>query len=100
MYSFALALLVNPNVQAKGQAEIDAIVGTDRLPMFEDRPQMPYIEAILSESLRWLPTVPLGEAMKASSLHKSLNSAWNQASRIAILPMTNIRVTTYPRAQS
>ncbi|KAK0446297.1 cytochrome P450 [Armillaria borealis] len=38
--------------------ELDAVVGSTRLPNFDDRPQLPYIEAILSEALRWNPVVP------------------------------------------
>ncbi|KAK0480066.1 cytochrome P450 [Armillaria novae-zelandiae] len=58
--STMLAFLLYPKVQAKAQAELDAVVGPTRLPNFDDRPQLPYIEAILSEALRWNPVVPLG----------------------------------------
>lgn len=48
-------------VQAKGQAEIDSVIGaTSRLPEFDDRPLLPYVDAILRELLRWIPVVPLG----------------------------------------
>ncbi|SJL09806.1 related to cytochrome P450 CYP2 subfamily [Armillaria ostoyae] len=56
--SVMLAFLLYPEVQAKAQAELDAVVGPTRLPNFDDRPQLPYIEAILSEALRWNPVVP------------------------------------------
>ena len=49
-----------PEVQAKAQAEVDAVVGTDRLPTLQDRNQLPYVNAICAELLRWLPAVPLG----------------------------------------
>ncbi|KAI0297570.1 cytochrome P450 [Multifurca ochricompacta] len=48
-----------PEVQRKGQAEIDAVVGKDRLPDFGDEPLLPYVSAILEEALRWHPVVPL-----------------------------------------
>ncbi|KAK0480065.1 cytochrome P450 [Armillaria novae-zelandiae] len=60
--SVILAFLLYPEVQAKARAELDAVVGTTRLPNFDDRPQLPYIEAILSEALRWNPVVPMGVA--------------------------------------
>jgi cytochrome P450 len=47
-------------MQIKAQAEIDAVVGPNRLPTFEDRDSLPYIEAICKELYRWLPIVPLG----------------------------------------
>ncbi|KAI6042051.1 cytochrome P450 [Pisolithus marmoratus] len=40
--------------------EIDRVVGTDRLPDFSDRPNLPYIEAVLLETIRWVPVGPLG----------------------------------------
>jgi hypothetical protein len=57
---FFLAMVLNPEVQAKAQAEIDRVVGKDRLPNFDDRPALPYLEAILRETLRWYPVVPFG----------------------------------------
>jgi cytochrome P450 len=42
-----------PEVQKKAQAEIDSVVGKDRLPDFDDRESLPYVSAILKEVLRW-----------------------------------------------
>ena len=53
-------MALNPEVQKKAQAEIDAAVGTDRLPTFSDRPSLPYVDAIMSEVLRWSAPLPLG----------------------------------------
>ncbi|KAI5729980.1 hypothetical protein M8J76_008667 [Diaphorina citri] len=47
-----LYLLLHPDVQKKAQAEIDRVVGRDRLPSLNDRPHMPYLEAITYESVR------------------------------------------------
>ena len=55
-------MFLNPDVQARAQAEIDSVVGIVRLPVFEDRPSLPYTEAVLRETLRWHPAVPLGES--------------------------------------
>ncbi|KAJ8592289.1 cytochrome P450 [Rhizopogon salebrosus TDB-379] len=57
---FLLAMLFYPEVQTKAHAEIDRIVGKDRLPDFDDRPALPYLDAILRETLRWHPVAPLG----------------------------------------
>ncbi|KAJ7644019.1 cytochrome P450 [Roridomyces roridus] len=58
--SFFLAMAMNPGVQRKAQAEIDAAIGFDRLPTFEDRSRMPYVEAIYRELMRWSSALPLG----------------------------------------
>ena len=49
-----------PEVQKKAQAEIDAVVGPNRLPDFNDRSSLPYVNAIVKESARWNIVVPIG----------------------------------------
>jgi cytochrome P450 len=56
-----LAMLRYPEVQTKAQLEIDTVVGTGRFPTLKDRPSLPYIGAILKETLRWHPIVPMGQ---------------------------------------
>ena len=55
-----LAMVLHPEVQARAQAEIDAVVGRDRMPSFADRDALPYIRAVVRESLRWRMVGPLG----------------------------------------
>ena len=57
---FFLAMALHPEVQQKAQKQIDAVIGTDRLPEFEDVESMPYVQAIVKELLRWQPVAPLG----------------------------------------
>ncbi|KAI0820142.1 cytochrome P450 [Trametes gibbosa] len=57
--SFFLAMLLYPEVQRKAQAEVDRVVGRDRLPDFSDEPFLPYVSAIVKEVLRWRPVTPL-----------------------------------------
>ena len=61
MQSIFLAMALHPEVQKKAQAEIDAVVGLNRLPDFEDRPFLPYVNAVVKESMRWHLVAPLGE---------------------------------------
>jgi cytochrome P450 len=53
--TFFLAMVCNPEVVAKAQKELDSVTGGDRLPDFNDRPRLPYINAILKETMRWQP---------------------------------------------
>ena len=59
MQALFLAMALYPEVQKKAQAEIDAVVGAHRLPDFEDRSSLPYINAIVKESMRWHLVLPL-----------------------------------------
>ncbi|TEB27970.1 cytochrome P450 [Coprinellus micaceus] len=54
------ALAHNPEVQANGQAELESVVGTERLPLLSDRPSLPYIHALVKELGRWYNAGPLG----------------------------------------
>ena len=49
----------NPAVQEHLHREIDMVVPGERLPMLEDKPKLPYLEATLFEVMRLKPIVPL-----------------------------------------
>ncbi|TXB99903.1 hypothetical protein FocTR4_00014535 [Fusarium oxysporum f. sp. cubense] len=57
---FVLAMLLFPEVQRKAQQEIDSVVGSDRLPQFDDRDNLPYVDALIKETLRWIPVTAMG----------------------------------------
>ena len=59
MMSFLLAILLHPELQRKAQDEIDAVTGRARFPTFEDRPRLPFVDALCKEVLRWRPAAPL-----------------------------------------
>ncbi|RAL14762.1 cytochrome P450 [Aspergillus homomorphus CBS 101889] len=58
--SFFLAMALYPEVQHKAQEEIDRVIGPSRLPVESDRPNLPYIDALVKEALRWHPVAPMG----------------------------------------
>ncbi|TEA15638.1 O-methylsterigmatocystin oxidoreductase [Colletotrichum sidae] len=49
-----------PDVQKKAQEEIDRVIGKERLPNLHDCEKLPYIEAVVTEVLRWHPIGPMG----------------------------------------
>jgi cytochrome P450 len=59
MKSFFVAMLLYPDIQMKAQEELDSVIGRDRLPTFEDRPRLPFVEAVCKEALRWRVIAPL-----------------------------------------
>lgn len=60
MHCFYLAMTLFPEAQKKAQEEIDRVIGSERLPSFEDRPSLPYVDALVKEVLRWHPVAPMG----------------------------------------
>ena len=57
--AFFVAMTLNPHVQVRARAELDAVVGWDRLPDFSDRMALPYVNAIVKELFRWHVAAPL-----------------------------------------
>ncbi|OSX64695.1 hypothetical protein POSPLADRAFT_1135070 [Postia placenta MAD-698-R-SB12] len=57
--SFFLIMSLNPDIQKKAQAEMDRVVEPGRLPDFDDRANLPYLDAVLKEIYRWNPTAPM-----------------------------------------
>lgn len=88
LLNFILAMTQNPAVQKKAQAEIDSVVrgfftsprfplphteipgnikvGRLRSPSFDDRPHLPYVNALVKELTRWRVVLPLGISWQAS----------------------------------
>ena len=70
-------MILYPEAKKKAQAELDAVIGKDRLPVLGDRPELPYVTAflmvqcpdtvqyqvnsfVLQEVMRCFPVAPLG----------------------------------------
>jgi cytochrome P450 len=45
------------DAQMTAQRELDAVIGSNRLPSFEDHSNLPYVEALCKEVLRWHPLI-------------------------------------------
>ncbi|KAH7922164.1 cytochrome P450 [Leucogyrophana mollusca] len=103
LYVFLLAMVLYPEVQERAHAEISAIVGDDRLPDFDDRSSLPYVEAICRETLRWQPVVPLSlpHATSSNDTYEGyfIPKGANRPHFVLILGMTHDE-TRYPDASS
>ncbi|KAK4031782.1 hypothetical protein C8A01DRAFT_21053 [Parachaetomium inaequale] len=55
-----LYLMQNPDAQRKAQEEVDRVVGHDKLPTWDDIPNLPYTNLVLHETYRMNPLSPLG----------------------------------------
>ena len=59
MTNFLLAMTLHPEVFQKAQAELDRVVGRARLPDFDDRGSLPYLDCVISEVLRCVSFPPV-----------------------------------------
>ncbi|CAE6527548.1 unnamed protein product [Rhizoctonia solani] len=58
LVSFVAAMVLNPDVQAQAQQEIDLQLGSGVLPHMADRERLPYVNRLILELLRWRPVAP------------------------------------------
>ncbi|KAH7883679.1 cytochrome P450 [Phlebopus sp. FC_14] len=62
LLSFILAMVIHPEVQRKAQQHLDDVTKKERLPSFADKYELPFIDCIVWECLRWNPVTPMGVA--------------------------------------
>ena len=74
--------MLQSDLQSRAQAELDSVAWTERLPTFEDRSRLPFLDALCKETQRWRPVAPLGMLMVTTSsddypwsIHSSFSSA-------------------------
>ncbi|KZT67961.1 cytochrome P450 [Daedalea quercina L-15889] len=63
--TFMLYMLNHPQVLQKARDEIDAVVGTQRMPDFDDEERLPYFVACVKEMLRHRPATPQGTSIQS-----------------------------------
>ncbi|KAG9120841.1 hypothetical protein FRC07_003505, partial [Ceratobasidium sp. 392] len=68
--TFVLAVAIYPELAAEARREIDTVVPQDRLPNLEDREGLPYVNALIQETMRLFPPVPLGLAHETTEVIK------------------------------
>lgn len=55
LLTLILAFTLYPEVQKKARKEIDEVCGTERAPLWSDFNQLPYMNCIIKEGMRWRP---------------------------------------------
>jgi cytochrome P450 len=55
-----VAAICFPDVLKRIQAELDSVVGQDRMPTFDDERSLPFLGAFIKDVTRWRPVVPIG----------------------------------------
>lgn len=56
-----LQMALRPEIMRHAQAELDAVVGKDRMPTFQDQDRLPYLSAVIKEVIRWHTIILFGE---------------------------------------
>ncbi|KAK4944644.1 hypothetical protein LTR10_016078 [Elasticomyces elasticus] len=58
--NFLLCMVLHPKAVKEAQEEIERVVGSNRLPVWEDEKNLPYVRALVKEVLRWRPVNKFG----------------------------------------
>ena len=58
LWLFVAAVAANKDFMGRAHMLLDEVVGRGRLPNFSDRPRLAYLDAIVSELMRWRPISP------------------------------------------
>ncbi|KAF5334568.1 hypothetical protein D9758_015782 [Tetrapyrgos nigripes] len=82
--SFFRHMVRNPQIQRKAQAELDRVLGIGQLPEFKDEASLPYITAILRETLRDSTVTPF--ACPHRSTNDDVYRGWYVPKGSVILP--------------
>jgi cytochrome P450 len=69
-----LALVTHPDILTMAQKELDTVVGSEQMPTFANKPDLPYIRALCKEVLRWRPVAVLGGTPHASTENDTYKS--------------------------
>ncbi|KAJ7232683.1 cytochrome P450, partial [Mycena rebaudengoi] len=65
--SLVIAMALYPGVQIKAQEELDRVLKGSRLPTMADRASLPYVNAVIQETLRWHVVLPLALPRRADA---------------------------------
>ncbi|KPM40116.1 hypothetical protein AK830_g6438 [Neonectria ditissima] len=68
--NWILAMTLYPEEMKKAQEEIDRVVGSSRLPEWEDEKDLPFVRGMIKETLRWRPVNKFG------MYHASSEDSW------------------------
>ncbi|KAJ9636441.1 hypothetical protein H2204_005274 [Knufia peltigerae] len=60
LHSFVLAMIKHPEVLRRAQKELDKVCGPSKSPGSQDIRNLPYMQAVMTETLRWRPVAPNG----------------------------------------
>ncbi|KAF9018942.1 cytochrome P450 [Hymenopellis radicata] len=64
--TFIMAMALHRDKLARAQREIDEVIGPGRLPSVTDKPDLPYTNAVILETMRWHPLLPLTLARRTA----------------------------------
>jgi hypothetical protein len=97
--TFILFMLSHPHILRRVREEMDAVVGDDRMPNFEDEGKLPYLAPCIMETLRRRPPVIMGMFFCLHIRRRRLNLLWTQECRIVSSRMIGTMACLFQKVQ-
>lgn len=97
-----MAMALYPQVQERAFDELDKVLGADQLPTMSDKHRLPYLAAVIKETMRWNPVLPFSAWFIPVFLLRGtivLVSRKTQALLVAPPQTTYIKVTRSQKIQ-
>ena len=75
LLSFILFMVLHPEVQRRTHEEMDRVVGRNRLPIWEDRKDLPFFDAVITEVARMRPPINTCEYVSSPAGYKIIETS-------------------------
>jgi cytochrome P450 len=95
MLGLIKAMILYPEAQAAAHEEIDRVIGGDRMPVWEDRANLPHVRAVIEEALRWMPTT-LSAAVPHSLKRDDEYKGWKIPAHSVMMMNVRLQFITVP----
>ncbi|TRM58958.1 cytochrome P450 [Schizophyllum amplum] len=86
LLNFTLAMLDRPELQTRAQAELDAILAPGQLPDFTQENQLPFVTAIVLETLRWMPVTPVAVVHSYNGMEADIYKGYTIPAGSTVVP--------------
>ncbi|KAJ7709219.1 cytochrome P450, partial [Mycena metata] len=86
----------NPAAQRRAQAEIDSVTEGTSLPTFADQDRMPFVAALVQETLRWQSVAPFGDCAPFSDGRIEYRG-YGIPKNTLVIPNAWFIISVYPR---
>ncbi|KAL1751148.1 cytochrome P450 [Schizophyllum commune] len=94
--NFVLAMLDHPEILKRAQAELDSVLKPGQWPDFDDEERLPYVTAIVKETMRYMPVTPLALAHCYSGEEPDFYKGYTIPKNSVVIP--NVRAMVHDEA--
>ncbi|KAL1702026.1 cytochrome P450 [Schizophyllum commune] len=84
--NFVLAMLDHPEIMKRAQEELDSVLKPGQWPDFDDEERLPYVTAVVKETMRYMPVTPLALAHCYSGEESDIYKGYTIPKKSVMIP--------------